>query len=138
MKLPWGCLLLIDAFAGLADTGTPPAADGLPEFFLANNISEVRYAHAAMHISHPETRTILKTECLDERQKELLAKAACGSWKCEYSDDRVHDGMKTVVEFASGGKVVKRVLFFNIETEGLEYLLAAAGIPSASRRRGRR
>lgn len=99
-----------------------------PEFFTANAITEVRYVKVAMHDADPEPKTVLKLSELSERESLLLAKADCGSWEREYADDRVCDGMRWVVEFVSGRKVVKRVDGFNAEPEGLRYLLEAAGL----------
>ena len=112
-----------------------PVPEAMPKFFVENNITEVRYAYVAMHVSEPEMITILKTDRFDDRQKELLAKADCGSWKKFYEDDRICDGMKTIVEFVSGDKVVKRVDFFNIRTDGLKHLLDAARISRTRKRK---
>ena len=99
-----------------------------PEFFAANAVTEIRYVKVAMHDADPKPKTVLKLSALSKRESSLLAKADCGSWEREYADDRVCDGMRWVVEFVSGEKVVKRVDGFNAEPEGLRYLLEAAGL----------
>ena len=144
------CICIVAAFAGCTNSemqnAPDPAADNskvgrvaksapvaIPKFFVENNITEVRYARVAMHDPEPKTEPILNARDLGDRQKELLVKADCGSWKKFYEDDRVCDGMRWVVEFVSDGQVVKRVDGFNAEPPGLKYLLRACGIRRETR-----
>lgn len=127
------CLLCICALAicGCMTQTEPPCGTEsvrtkqIPVFFTENNITEVRYVRVAAYIADPKPVKILGIGNLDNWQIELLNKADVGSWKNEYNDDLICDGMRWVMEFISNGKVVKRVDGFNAEPEGLKYILKA-------------
>ena len=111
----------------LAGCSVPEEKSDVPrdDFFSENGITEVRYARVAMHDAEPKPVTVLTMSDIPEWKAELLAKANVGSWKREYEDDRVCDGMRWIVEFVRDGQVVKRVDGFNAEPDGLKYLIRA-------------
>ena len=135
-RLVWSVAVAV-ALAGCGVTGNDAERTGsrsavggaasLPAFFVDNAVTEIRYARVAMH-EQPKPEKVLSLKGLSQERVELLVQADVASWKREYEDDRVRDGMRWVVEFVGGGRVVKRVDGFNAEPPGLKYLLEACGI----------
>ena len=104
------------------------------DFFVQNGITEIRYDRVAMH-DEPKPVRVLSVRNLSPQTKALLAKADVASWKTCYENPSVHDGMRWVVEFVSGDRVVKRVDCFNAEPPGMRYLQQACGVLPPDRRR---